>query len=71
MSEIKIIHPDLDYNDLAVITELKSKAIKSQRYTVAAHLREAEKELQKILLDKQADQDIENIIKELNKIGYE
>lgn len=65
MSEIKIVHPDLDWNDLAVIKELKDKAVKARMYQVAVHLREAEKELQKLLLDRQTEQDVQNILKEI------
>lgn len=65
MSEIKIVHPDLDWNDLAVIKELKDKAVKAHMYQVAIHLREAEKELQKLLLDRQTEQDVQNILKEI------
>lgn len=66
MSELKIIHPDLDHNDLMVIRELKDKAVKAHRYSVAVHLREAEKELQRNLIDKQTDADVQRITKELS-----
>lgn len=51
----------MDEKDLQIIIDLKNKAIKNQMYIVAAGLKDAERELLRVLNDKTSEKILNSI----------